>query len=249
MICWIPRSIKQPVAWLNGSHVMTLEDGEGISSPNLPLRKPSSHSMLGPLMIQMSSIPSKLSSSKSDKSISPIDIEHPVFSAPASLAISTESSKTEIETSTMDEMLDALELLDLVNEAWLHRKDSLVSNGDSRWMSSSTRRLAPKKLTTGIYLLKFTPLMMKRNSIWTKASKFWFEHVHNFGSVLVRVWWWQHCLPGKAKDITRHVYHCLPIYLFFWSISMGIWISWYLLSERSILSEIPKIPESKIWVN
>lgn len=97
---------------------MTLEDGEGISSPNLPLRKPSSHSMLGPLMIQMSTSPSKLSSSKSD--ISPIDIEHPVFSAPASLAISTETSKTEIETSTMDEMLDALELLDLVNEAWLH---------------------------------------------------------------------------------------------------------------------------------
>ena len=72
-------------------------------------------------MIQMSTIPSKLSSSESDKSdISPIDIEHPAVSAPASLAISTETSKTEIETSTMDEMLDALELLDLVNEAWLH---------------------------------------------------------------------------------------------------------------------------------
>ena len=101
---------------------MTLEDGEGISSPNLPLRKPSSHSMLGPLMIQMSTSPSKLSSSQSDKSISPIDIEHPAVSPPASLAFSTESSKTEIETSSMDEMLDAMEILDLVNEAWIFAK-------------------------------------------------------------------------------------------------------------------------------
>lgn len=77
-------------------------------------------------MIQMSTSPSKLSSSKSD--ISPIDIEHPAVSPPASLAISTETSKTEIETSTMDEMLDALELLDLVNEAWICRKiPSLVT--------------------------------------------------------------------------------------------------------------------------